>query len=381
VKNLDRSVWEFLHDDQFIKWVYSPDEESIAYWKRWMQDHPEKVPHLMQAREIIEDLADAAKPGQVQQMADIIWAGIQDDLTMPHAVSEVAPVRPESGGMVLPMAAGSRSFRKRMYWVAASLLVLALAGGMRYYFSPSHSSPGAPFMTGSVATLLEKENMQRTNQAAQAQQVWLVDGSRVTLQPGARIRHATFLQKDKREVYLEGNAFFEVAPDAARPFHVYTKDLIVNVLGTSFNVTTNENNGDITVLVHSGKVSVSKKTNPSRQQLILETNQQVLYKEQTHDLVQIPVNEINLRQQDIRQPATSSFSFDQAPVVEIFQTLEKAYGIPLFYDKKTFSACQVTTSLTNETFEEKLRIICEAIGATYKISENGVYIDGRPCKE
>jgi hypothetical protein len=370
VKNLDAPVWELLHNDHFIKWIYSPDEETTAYWQKWMQDHPEKAPYLTQAREVIKDIAAAARPEQVQQMVDSIWSGIQEDMTMPDS------------GVVVPMkTAGPRIFKKTAYWAAASLLLLAMAGGIRYYFSLSRSSSSTPSLVNPVATVVEKEDLQRTNLTSRAQEVWLVDGSRVTLQPGARIRHAAFLNKDRREIYLEGNAFFEVAPDAARPFHVYTRDLIVNVLGTSFNVITNKDNGDVTVLVHSGKVSVSKKTNPSRSQLILETNQQVLYKEQTHDLVQSPVNKVNMQEQAIPQVAATSFSFDEAPVVDIFQTLENAYGIPLFYDKKTFSACQVTTSLTNETFEEKLRIICEAIGASYKISGNGVYIDGRPCKE
>jgi hypothetical protein len=40
----------------------------------------------------------------------------------------------------------------------------------------------------------------------------------------------------------------------------------------------------------------------------------------------------------------------------------------------------LTTNLTDETLEEKLKIICEAIGATYQIKGNGVFLDGKPCK-
>ncbi|HXO75157.1 MAG TPA: FecR domain-containing protein, partial [Puia sp.] len=187
-------------------------------------------------------------------------------------------------------------------------------------------------------------------------------------------------QKDKGEVHLEGNAFFEIAKENNRPFNVYTKDLVVHVLGTSFNVTTNKNNGDVTVLVQSGKVAVSKLTNPTKQQLILVSNQQVLYKEQTHDLVQNTSGETTVPYKpSVTKPIP--FNFEEAPVVEILQTLEDAYGIPLHYDKQTFASCMVTTSLADETFEEKLKIVCEAIGATYKIEGNGVFIDGKPCKE
>lgn len=333
-----------------------------------MEEHPGRPALLEQARELALDLAGTERPAEALQMVEKIWAGVQEKLSEePAAVEEAIPLY------------ARRSVRKFWYWAAACLLGLAVGIAAIRYALPQKRSTTLPAIQ-QVATLLVEKDLQRTNQTNHDQEVWLVDGSRVILQPGARIRHAAFLQKDKREVYLEGNAFFEVAPDAARPFNVYTKDLVVRVLGTSFHVTTNKENGDVTVLVRSGKVAVSKKTNPSREQLILETNQEGLYKIETHNLVHASIDNTTLPElQPV--PAATPLSFEEAPVVEIFQTLEKAYGIPLHYDTKTFSSCIVTTSLADETFEEKLKIICEAIGASYKIADNGVLIDGRPCKE
>jgi len=320
-----------------------------------MEQDPARPAVLKQARELALDLAGMEKPADALQMAEEIWTGV------------AFHTRP-------------RPVRKMWYWAAACLLGLAVIGIAVRYALPEKRTTARPAIQ-QVATLRVKEDLQRTNQTSGDQEVWLVDGSRVILQPGARIRHAAFLQKDKREIYLEGNAFFEVAPDAARPFYVYTKDLEVRVLGTSFHVATNKDNGDVTVLVRSGKVAVSKKANPSHEQLILETNQVVLYKPQTHDLVQ-PSTDNKIMPPPLPVPAAARpLAFEEAPVAEIFQTLEKAYGIPIQFDKKTFSSCLITTSLTDETFEEKLKIICAAIGATYKIVDNGVLIDGRPCKE
>lgn len=333
-----------------------------------MEQHPGRPALLKQARELALELAGTENPGEALQLAEAIWKGVQEKLAEQPADAEEA----------IPLYS-RRPVRKFWYWAAACLLGLAVGVAAIKYSLPEKRTPTIPVIQ-QVATLMVKEDLQRTNQTNHAQEVWLVDGSRVILQPGARIRHAAFFKKDKREIYLEGNAFFEVAPDAARPFNVYTKDLVVQVLGTSFNVTTNKENGDVAVLVRSGKVAVSKKTNPSHEPLILETNQGGLYKVGTHDLVQTSTDNIAMpRLEPI--PAATPLNFEEAPLVEIFQTLEKAYGIPLHYDKKTFSSCIVTTSLADETFEEKLKIICEAIGATYTISDNGVQIDGKPCKE
>ncbi|HVW60072.1 MAG TPA: FecR family protein [Puia sp.] len=368
MKNLDQQVWDLLRDDQFVQWVYSPDKDSTAHWQQWVEQHPGRPDLLKRARELALELAGTEKPGEALQLAEDIWKAVQEKLTeQPAGAEETIHLNTR------------RLVRKFWYWAAACLLALAVGVAAIRYALPEKRATTVPVIQ-QVATLLVKEDLQRTNQTDHNQEVWLVDGSRVILQPGASIRHAAFLKKDKREIYLEGNAFFEVAPDAVRPFNVYTKDLVVRVLGTSFNVATNKENGDVTVLVRSGKVAVSKKTNPSHEPLILGTNQGGLYRMGTHDLIQASQDNVALPRLE-SVPPSIPLSFEEVPVVEIFQTLEKAYGIPMHYDKKTFSSCIVTTSLADETFEEKLKIICEAIGATYTLSENGVLIDGKPCKE
>lgn len=378
MQHFDEQVWALLQDDRFIRWVQLPDEELTAYWEKWMQEHPDRIGLVRKARGIARDLAFVESPADTEGFSAEIWAGVVKKLDAAPMERSISP----AGG--LSLAADhpshtprlSRHTRRWAYLAAACLLGLVITGAaLKYYRSRNQ-----PLIQ--VATLVMDQDLQRTNRTGTDREVLLVDGSKVILQPGASIRHAAFFQKDKREVFLDGNAFFEIAKDAGRPFYVYTKDLVVHVLGTSFNVTTNKENGDITVLVRSGKVAVSKTTSPAKQQLILESNQQVLYKEQTHDLIRNSPEEMaKILPYKPSVTAPIPFDFEEAPVIEIFQTLENAYGIPLHYNKQTFASCMVTTSLTEETFEEKLKIICEAIGATYKIEGNAVFIEGKPCKE
>ena len=362
MQHLDEQVWTLLQNDLFLRWTLSADETTTAFWEKWMEEHPDRPGLVRRAQEIIRELSSLENPKDTEQFSADIWADVQARLTT--TTPDMAVIRPRA-----------TISRRWLYWAAACLLGLIITGTVLRYHNP-HNQQVSP----QVATHVIDQDLLRTNFSATDREVLLVDGSTVILQPGASIRHAAFLEKDKREVYLEGNAFFEIAKDADRPFYVYTKDLVVRVLGTSFNVTTNKDNGDVTVLVQSGKVAVSKKTNPAHQPLILVSNQQVLYKEQTHDLVQ--ANPATEKVTSYRSSTATStpFNFEEAPVADIFRTLENAYAIVLHYDQKTFSACAVTTSLTDETFEEKLKIICEAIGATYTIKDNEVFIDGKPCK-
>jgi ferric-dicitrate binding protein FerR (iron transport regulator) len=367
VKNLDTRVLEFLQDDRFIKWVHSSDEDAIIYWETWIKEHPEEVSMVFKARDIVLDLASTQAFEGAEQLSAYIWTDVQDRLDPAATGKEPAPVRTLSAARK----------RRVWYWAAACFLGLAGIGAMVFFrTSASRVAPGAQ----QVANRIMKQDLERTNGTMSNQQVYLVDGTRITLQPGSGIRHAIYLQKDKREVYLEGNAFFEIAKDADRPFYVYTKDLVVRVLGTSFKVITNKENGNVSVLVETGKVSVSKKTGSAQQQLILESNHQALYKAKTRDLVESPADKKELTVDMTPAAPAIPFSFEETPLEEIFKKLENAYGIPFHFDEKTFSSCAITTSLADETFEEKIKIICEAVGATYRIDHQGVWIEGHPCK-
>lgn len=359
LRHSDDPVGQFLEDDRFIKWVTDPDEETLAYWKKWMEENPDHLPDLFKARELARDIIRGERPEENEPLASAIWEGIQDRLKDP------APL--------IPLV---RRRRWPYYLAAASLAGLLLTAGVLYYRSGSSLPPASP----SIATHLVQNDLERTNQGTAGQAVYLVDGSRITLQPGARIRHMTFLQKDKREVYLEGNAFFEVAKDAGRPFYVYTKDLIIRVLGTSFSLQTDSTGGDVTVVVRTGKVAVSRQTGSSSptEPIILTSDQKVSYKVQAGSLIMSKPGLVD--ESAGPSPRAVSFVFEETPVTRVFGLLEDAYGIPLHYDEKTFSACTITTDLTDEPFEQRIKIICEAIGAHYRIGQEGVFIDGKPCK-
>ena len=371
MENIDDQVARLLQDDRLINWVLSPDEETNAYWEQWMKDNPGGITALFRARGIVHDLAYTQRPDNVQELADSIWNGIESSIAAPSPSNELpAELFPQRR---------HRPFTT--YLLAASFAGLLLLGG-RLFWSGQADHPAQPEQK--VANLLVHQDLDRVNQTDRNQVVYLVDGSKVILQPGAGLRYAAFLQQDKREVYLKGNAFFEVAKDARRPFFVYSGDLVVHVLGTSFAVAVDKTNGEIMVLVKTGKVAVSTQSSSSpdlaRKPLILNQDQKLVYKKQHTDWTPVAVNSQDLIPEKIPSAKAVVFNFEETPVISIFQTLENAYGIPMHYDEKTFSHCIITTSMTDETFEEKLKIICTAIGANWRIDEEGVTIEGKPCK-
>lgn len=87
----------------------------------------------------------------------------------------------------------------------------------------------------------------------------LSDGTRVWVNANSRVVYPDLFDEDKREILIEGEAYLEVAKDSERTFHVKTRGLSIEVLGTCFNVSAYEDNADISVVLVSGKVDVKTK--------------------------------------------------------------------------------------------------------------------------
>lgn len=88
-------------------------------------------------------------------------------------------------------------------------------------------------------------------------QIVLSDGTHVFLNSGSSLRYPTkFIDKLNRDVYLDGEAYFEVKKDAAHPFTVITKKMNTRVLGTKFNVSSYQNENNTSSVLVSGAIDV-----------------------------------------------------------------------------------------------------------------------------
>jgi transmembrane sensor len=220
------------------------------------------------------------------------------------------------------------------------------------------------------------------NTTNQVQAFGLPDGSRVTLHPGSSLRYAVALAGARREVYLEGEAFFQVHKNPARPFLVFTNQVVTTVLGTSFDVKAYPGRAQALVAVREGKVSVQPRTNaqldatpthPAKGGVLLLPNQQVVYSVASH----------RLKKELVDKPAVlvpQAFEFEERPVAEVLATLEKAYGVPILYDKQKLAGCTVSITFYDEPLFEKLGLLCKSLGAYYTLADTQITIHSTGCQ-
>ncbi|WP_276483727.1 FecR family protein [Paraflavitalea pollutisoli] len=93
-------------------------------------------------------------------------------------------------------------------------------------------------------------------------QVLLADGSKVWLNAASSLRYPVAFSGNERRVELKGEGYFEIAPDASKPFHVSVNNIDVTVLGTHFNINAYADEAAVRTTLLEGKVTVRGLTNP-----------------------------------------------------------------------------------------------------------------------
>lgn len=258
--------------------------------------------------------------------------------------------------------------------IAASLLVTTSV----YFLFVSHRGNDS-MMVKETETSLAWKSIANTTQHEQI--IFLPDSSKVTLQPESGVKFSTVFNTSKREVYLEGEASFEVVHHANLPFLVYANEVTTKVLGTSFIIRAIKHEQKITVVVKTGKVSVyadrkKESVASAENEIILTPNQQVVYDKTQHEISKTLVEKPRaiLPEEEIRR-----MRFEEAPVIEIFKALEKAYGVDIEFDEAIFSSCAMTTVISGDDLYNRLDIICDALGISYTKDKDRIVISSTGC--
>jgi hypothetical protein len=210
----------------------------------------------------------------------------------------------------------------------------------------------------------------------------LPDGSEVTLAPESELRFSKSFDATQRVVYLEGEAFFNVSRDTARPFLVYASQVVTKVLGTSFTVKAFREEKSITVAVRTGRVSVSThgdrdaKNTGGVKAIILTPNQQLVYNKEENTIARMIVDS---PRQIIPEEEVKRMRLEDATVSEILATIEKVYGVDIVYDEQVFASCILTTSIFDEDLYNRLEAICGAVDATFRVEEDKIVVTGQGC--
>ena len=237
--------------------------------------------------------------------------------------------------------------------------------------------------------IIASNNIKKHNNTDKPLAISLIDGSRVTLQPNSSVSYSKDFGKGKREVFMEGEAFFEVAKDRHRPFFVISKNLITRVVGTSFIVRNGTENESSEVVVLTGKVEVAENAKDKdlyerifdeEQNVVLTPNQRVVYESKTKELIKTLVNQpLPIAGNGESVKPKVSFVFNNIKLNSVFDQLEESYGIEITPEESKIYECTFTGDLNDQNLYTNIDFICQSIGATYEIEGTEIVIKGGNC--
>lgn len=147
----------------------------------------------------------------------------------------------------------------------------------------------------------------------------LADGTRVWINAGSRLIYPVVFEKQKREIYVEGEIYMEVAHDAERPFSVHTGKMDVCVLGTKFYISSYGRDRTQEVVLLSGSVSVAPAGRPDHGIRIVPGQQAVLGASET-----LEVHEVQA--ESYISWIYGYLPFDNDPLSNILERLSRYYN-------------------------------------------------------
>lgn len=247
----------------------------------------------------------------------------------------------------------SRQRPKIVWWLrtAAAVLVIVMAGMISWIYQESQTE----------TSLVYKE---ATSPIRTITPLTLSDGTKVELNANSRLRYPVSFSEDQREVFLEGEAFFDVVPDARRPFKVHSGQLITTVLGTEFNVKYIPVLGGTEVALVEGsvEVEVSGKSNAGSS-VTLEPDQWVRYSNLDRTMtVQEGVGERILWRDGILE-------FKENTLLEVASTLENWYGVEIEIENSSANEIKITGTFEDQSLEHVLETLNFVAGVEYKMEK------------
>ncbi|MGD2034626.1 MAG: FecR domain-containing protein [Bacteroidales bacterium] len=256
---------------------------------------------------------------------------------------------------------------RRSLQVAASLMIL-LAG---YYSFPFLISQD-PAENDNLILAQTSEILEYKSDYGQQKKISLVDGTSVRLNAGTKVRFPENFDPEKRELYLEGQAFFDVERDTARPFIITTTDMQVKVLGTSFDIRSYKEEAITVITVLTGKIEVT--VEGQEEKVFLLANEQLMINKEMKSC-----NTDNVDAHKCIAWINGILRFDNVPLKVVFMQMERWFDIEIVALPGVNLDCFVSGQHQNEGIFRILEALKFSHGVEYDFKDQQIQILNTKC--
>ena len=229
-------------------------------------------------------------------------------------------------------------------------------------------------------------------------QVELPDGSLVTLNAGSKMSYHTTFGKDSREVWLEGEGYFNVVKNVDIPFVVRAKKVAIKALGTEFNVKAYPDEKMVQTTLVNGLVSIQQEraSSDSKEWMLKPKQTVTIYDADISviDDVSVPATkEISMQSEDTREPVVltnevktelytswkdSRWVIESESLEKLAMKMQRRFDVQIFIADNELKQYPFTGILTDETLEQVLDIMKSVVPINYTINKKMVRLSINP---
>lgn len=196
----------------------------------------------------------------------------------------------------------------------------------------------------------------------------LPDGTKVWLNSCTTLEYAENYGHSNRSIYLDGEAYFEVAKNKDLPFVVKANGIDVKAIGTAFNVSAYMEDSQLTTTLFNGKVAVQPTL--TKQEVLLEPNQVAVYDKSRNKIEVVPYDK-----KLFAQWRGGFLSFEMMYLQDITKLLERNYNVVFRYENQGIKKLRFSGSFrNNEDLSEILNVIKTNTGIRYQILKDTIVI-------
>lgn len=315
-----------MNDDLLVKFLLEEATETEQWQvQQWIAASPGNRKYFEQFELIWQQSRYLAATTTIDEQA--AWQRFKQRVGSP--VAAPAPVK-SLGQWLRPL-------------VAAAVLLLVATGAWLWYAGNNNR----------LVTLYADDQV-RTDT--------LPDGSVVTLNKQSSIHYSAHFKGGTRLITLTGEGFFNVAPDADKPFEVHAGDAVIRVMGTSFNVQTQKHQTE--VIVETGAVQVSKQQHAVQ----LQAHEKAIVSDSSNEPVKKATRDVLYNYY-----RTKTFVCNETPLYQLVEKLNSAYDAHIVIANERLRNLTINTTFDNQPLDTILDIIRQtfAPGTTIHITRSG----------
>jgi transmembrane sensor len=357
------TIEDLLTDDSFISYCKKDNREDILRWETYLKENPEQHILVETARERYMELFKALAIADQQEQEALLIGRINQAEMPPVVQMNDTPKK----GRLLPW----------LFRVSAAAVVVLMVG---YFMRKSPVEQKIEPSKSFAANYGERKNFQ------------LPDGSIVILNAGSSIRIDRNYGTASRDIFLEGEAFFDVKHNQGLPFIVHTPAMDVKALGTAFNVKAYPGEKGTETSLLRGSVEVTLKKDNDRK-LILKPNQKVQWEHQIGETA-APTTDAGNKKPAIKGGDATVTVLEKTDMGDVQETgwienklifnddalqdiailLERWYGIKVVFEDDAAKNYRFTGTFEKENLKMVLDVLKESRNFHYEIQPGNTTI-------